>query len=255
MPPARFSARALVALLSLGVIAVGFGLLLFLVEDRWRPLLRVDEGARDDLHRYALDHPGFVTAMKIMSDVGSAFVYIPLFAVIALWLARQGRRRPAVFVAVALIGGSLLNGLVKALVHRARPVLPNPVAHANGLSFPSGHAQSAVVATSVLLLVLLPRLRTTGARAAAVVLGVAFVVAIGFSRVALGVHFVSDVLAGYALGAAWVAALLAIGGPRYDPASRLNAPAASASSAAPRAGRGDDGDRAALPQPAARRDR
>jgi undecaprenyl-diphosphatase len=255
MRHARFSARALVALLSLGLIAVGFGLLLFLVEDRWRPLLRVDEGARDDLHRYALDHTGFVTAMRIISDVGSAFVYLPLFGAIALWLAWRGHRRPAVFVAVALIGGSLLNALVKGLVHRARPVLPDPVAHANGLSFPSGHAQSAVVATSVLLLVILPRLRTTGARVVAVVLGVAFIVLVGFARVALGVHFVSDVLAGYALGAAWVAALLAIAGRRYNPASALSAPAASRSSAAPRAGHAGHGDRAAPPRPGARRDR
>jgi undecaprenyl-diphosphatase len=196
---------------------VCFGLLLFLVEDRWRPLLRVDEGARDDLHRYALDHGGFVTAMKAISAAGTGFVYFPLFAAIALWLARQGHRRPALFVAVALVGNSLLNGLVKHLVHRARPVLPDPVAHAHGLSFPSGHAQASVVATSVLLLVVLPRLRTTAARVAAVVLGVAFVVAVGFSRVALGVHFVSDVLAGYALGAAWVAALVAVAGRRYNP--------------------------------------
>jgi undecaprenyl-diphosphatase len=229
MPNARFSARALAAGLSLGLIAVVFGLLLFLVEDRWRPLLRVDEGARDDLHRYVLDHGGFVTAMKIISVAGSGFVYIPVFALIALWLARQGHRGPAVFVAVALIGNSLLNGLVKLLVHRARPVLPDPVAHAHGLSFPSGHAQSSVVATSVLLLVVLPRLRSAAARVTAVVLGVAFVVAVGFSRVALGVHFVSDVLAGYALGAAWVAALLALAGRRYNP---YNIPHSSAAAPA-----------------------
>jgi membrane-associated phospholipid phosphatase len=229
MPNARFSARALAAGLSLALIAVVFGLLLFLVQDRWRPLLRVDEGARDDLHSHALDHAGFVTAMKFISTVGSAFVYIPLFALIVVWLAGQGQRRPAVFVAVALIGSSLLNALVKLVVHRARPVLPDPVAHAHGLSFPSGHAQSSVVATSVLLLVLLPRLRTTAARVAAVALGVVFVVAVGFSRVALGVHFVSDVLAGYALGAAWVAVLVAVAGRRYNPYtiphSRAAAPA------------------------------
>jgi undecaprenyl-diphosphatase len=86
--------------------------------------------------------------------------------------------------------------------------LPDPVAHANGMSFPSGHAQSATVAAAVLLLVFLPALRGARRRLA-VVVAVAFVAAIGFARVALGVHYVSDVLAGYALGAAWVAAMTA----------------------------------------------
>jgi undecaprenyl-diphosphatase len=102
----------------------------------------------------------------------------------------------------------VLNGLVKQAVGRARPVLPDPVAHASGLSFPSGHAQSAIVAYSVLLLVFLPALRGV-ARVSAVSVAVVMVVAIGFSRMALGVHYVSDVLAGYALGAAWVAATAA----------------------------------------------
>ncbi|MEA2247971.1 MAG: hypothetical protein QOH46_2500, partial [Solirubrobacteraceae bacterium] len=91
-------------------------------------------------------------------------------------------------------------------VDRARPVLPDPVAHANGMSFPSGHAQSAIVAFSVLLLVFLPSLRGAW-RWVAVCVAVMMVLGIGFSRVALGVHFVSDVLAGYILGAAWVAAM------------------------------------------------
>jgi len=121
-----------------------------------------------------------------------------------------------------------LNALVKLAVDRARPLLPDPVAHASGFSFPSGHAQSAVVAVSVLLLVFLPLLRG-GWRTVAVVLAVLFVIAIGFARVTLGVHFLSDVLAGYVLGAAWVAAMIAAfntwrrerGGPPADPAGGL----------------------------------
>ena len=81
---------------------------------------------------------------------------------------------------------------------------------------------------SVLLLVFLPALRGAW-RPAAVALAITFVIAIGFARVALGVHFVSDVLAGYALGAAWVAAMIAAfnalrqdrGDPPTDPARGL----------------------------------
>jgi undecaprenyl-diphosphatase len=205
---ARFGARAALALVALWLAAVPFGLLLFLVEAKWRPLLEVDQGARDDLHHYAADHPAFVTVMKVLSAIGSAPVYLVAFGALAAWLARRGRVRQAIFVAVAMAGGSLLNWLVKLAVNRARPVLPDPVAHANGLSFPSGHAQSAMVAACVLLVVFWPALG--GARRlAAVTLAAAGVLAIGFSRVALGVHYVSDVLAGYLLGVAWVMALAA----------------------------------------------
>jgi undecaprenyl-diphosphatase len=107
-------------------------------------------------------------------------------------------------------------------------VVADPVAHASGMSFPSGHAQSSIVAASVLLLVFFPVLRGAWRPVAAAV-AVTFVIAIGFSRVSLGVHFVSDVLAGYALGAAWVAAMIAAfnawkrerGGAPADPARGL----------------------------------
>jgi membrane-associated phospholipid phosphatase len=205
---ARFGARAVLAAVALALVAVPFGLLLFLVEDKWRPLLRIDEGARDELHAYAVANDGFVDALRALSTVGSIVVYGPLFTAIVIWLAWRRLPRLAIFVAVTISLSPLLNGLVKGAVDRARPVFPDPVARASGLSFPSGHAQSSVVVVSLLLLVFLPRLR--GARrVAAIAFGVAWIVAMGLARVGLGVHYVSDVLAGYVLGAAWVAAMVA----------------------------------------------
>ena len=210
-------------------MAVPFGLLLFLVEDSWRPLVRMDGGARDDLHAVALHHDGLVGALKLLSTIGSAVVYVPLFAAVAAWLAWWQRLpRLAAFVVVTTAGSALLNALVKLAVDRARPVLDDPVAHAGGMSFPSGHAQSAMVAASVLLLVFLPLLRGAW-RWVAVGVAVVYVLAIGFARVTLGVHYVSDVLAGYVLGAAWVAAMIAAfnawrrerGRPAADPAEGL----------------------------------
>ena len=205
---ARFGARAALAALALVLVAVPFGLLLFLVKARWSPLVDVDEGVRDALNDYAAGHDGFVTAMKVLEVLGSAVVYVPLLALVALWLLRQGLPRPALFVVVTVAASPLINRLVKALVDRSRPVLPDPVARAEGLSFPSGHAQSSMVVASVLLLVLLPLLHGRR-RTIALVLAAAWVLAIGFSRGALGVHYVTDVLAGYVLGAAWVAAMAA----------------------------------------------
>src|SRR3954452_6411121 len=105
-PGARFGARALLAALALALVAVPFGLLLFLVQDQWSPLLEVDDGARDSLHSFALLHTGFVTAMRTLSTLGSAVVYLPLFAVVAAWLVWRGHPRLAIFVGVTTAGSA-----------------------------------------------------------------------------------------------------------------------------------------------------
>lgn len=226
----RFAGRAALAGVAIGLVAVPFGLLLLMVVSRWPPLLRIDDGARDALHEVAVRDSALVTAMKLISAVGSARVYVPLFALLAAWLAWRGLGRLAVFVVVTMLGSWLLNSLVKLAVDRARPVLPDPVGHASGMSFPSGHAQSACVAASVLLLVFLPALRGRPGRGQlAVGAALVWVIAVAFSRVGLGVHYVSDVLAGTVLGAAWVAATTALfsvsrrqrGKPRVEPSRGL----------------------------------
>jgi membrane-associated phospholipid phosphatase len=127
---------------------------------------------------------------------------------VVAWLLWRGLPRRALFVVVTAAGSSLLNLLVKTAVHRLRPVVTDPVARARGLSFPSAHAQAAVVGYGVLLLVFWTILHRVWRRCA-VAFAVVAVLAIGFSRIALGVHYVSDVWGGFVLGAAWVAAMAA----------------------------------------------
>jgi undecaprenyl-diphosphatase len=69
---------------------VPFGLLLLFVQDKWPPLLRVDGAARDGLHGFAVGHRGFVAVMETLSTIGSWWVYLVLFAVIAGWLLWRG---------------------------------------------------------------------------------------------------------------------------------------------------------------------
>jgi len=204
----RFGARAVLAAVALVLVAVPFALVLLLVEDRWAPLLRADGGARDSLHHYAVTHAGFVRTMQLISDSGSALAWQVVLAVVVVWLLWRRLPRLALFVVITGAGSSLLNTAVKTAVHRLRPVLTDPVAHEGGLSFPSGHAQAAIVGYAVLLLVFLPVLHGVWRRSA-VALAVFMVLAIGFSRIALGVHYVSDVVGGFVLGAAWVAAMAA----------------------------------------------
>ena len=116
------------------------------------------------------------------------------------------RRLPrlAVYVAVTGLGAVVLTTGVKALVDRARPAVDAVLLVTPDASFPSGHALGSMVTYGVLLLVFLPTVPSRWRRAVEV--GVLLlVVLIGSSRVALGVHYPSDVVGGWALGAVWLA--------------------------------------------------
>jgi membrane-associated phospholipid phosphatase len=184
----------------LAVLLLAFTLVLVVVELRWGPVHRLDRRIADDLHRVALDHPAQVTWWKWVSRVLHPYVLriASAIAAAALWL--RGRRRTAVFVLVTIAGAALLETLTKALVDRARPVFAEPVAHASGASFPSGHAMTSMVAFGLLVL-LVPAHRRLAAAVGAIA-----VVLVGFSRLALGVHYLTDVVGGWLLGAACLVA-------------------------------------------------
>jgi membrane-associated phospholipid phosphatase len=204
----HFGAHAVLAFVAVGLVAVPFSILLLLVTAKSDPMLHLDHDTAGSLHSFAVAHPAFPSAMKAISRIGSPtgwwIVLTPVFG----WLVYRRLPRLAAFVAVTALGSSVLNSLIKATVDRARPHLPDPVAAAHGTSFPSGHAQAATVGCGILVLIFLPVVRR-GVRpwlyaGAALVVGL-----IGFSRIALGVHYVSDVLGAIVIGAAWVLAMTA----------------------------------------------
>jgi undecaprenyl-diphosphatase len=130
---------------------------------------------------------------------------VTLVAVIVLWRRRE--RTDAVFVALAFVGAQALSNGMKLGFRRERPFFADPLASESTFSFPSGHAQVSLAVYGAIALVLARRLSTYGRRAL-LFSGVAVLVAaIGFSRLYLGVHFLSDVLAGYAAGIAWLSLL------------------------------------------------
>ncbi len=105
-----------------------------------------------------------------------------------------------------MTAGGMLGFVLKLVMARARPRFDTPTATAPGFSFPSGHAFVSAVAVLVFLLVILPALPGTPARVAAWVVVGLIVFISGFDRVALRVHYVTDVLAGWLVAAALVAA-------------------------------------------------
>jgi undecaprenyl-diphosphatase len=190
------------------VLLVPFALLAVFVAGDWAPLHAMDRSVTDTLHRFAEAHPLFVDVMLVWSAVFGPMPLRVAALVLLIWLIRRhDDRHLALWVAVTMTVGGVLAALLKLLVGRDRPELLDPVARAAGLSFPSGHATNAALAAGVFLLVLLPFARhRPGRRTALWAAALVVTVVTGLSRIVLGVHWTSDVVAGWLLGVAVVAA-------------------------------------------------
>lgn len=205
---ARFGARATLAMVAIFVAAVPVAILVALVREASPGLSHLDRGVAENLHRFAVDHSGFSTAMKTISALGSPVAWWIVLTPVFGWLLYRRLTRLAAFVAVSTLGSSLLNRAIKLAVDRARPRLSDPIASAAGKSFPSGHTQAAFVGCGVLVLVFLPIVRRR-VRPWLIVAASVIVLLIGFSRVALGVHYFSDVVGAILIGLAWLLATTA----------------------------------------------
>src|SRR5581483_9598277 len=113
--------------------------------------------------------------------------------------------RLVIYLAATALGGAAVDTIVKIVVARPRPRLDHPIATAFGKSFPSGHSFTATALYGALLLCFMPFI-VPPLRRWVIGAYVLLVSAIAFSRLALGVHFLTDVLGGIVLGAAWLAA-------------------------------------------------
>ncbi|MBA3234126.1 MAG: phosphatase PAP2 family protein [Propionibacteriales bacterium] len=197
--------RSLVGRLALGglaatAVAIPFTLLALLVLGKWEPLAQLDSDVANDLNGVSRTHGGVVAVLDFLAVAFDPWVFRLVVLAVVVWLFRRDARRLATWAALTVVVGGVLSVLLKRLVERARPAFDDPVAHANGYSFPSGHALNSFLCTGVLILVFLPVLRRA-ARVLVYLIGTAVVLLTGFDRVALGVHYVSDVVAG------WIVAL------------------------------------------------
>jgi undecaprenyl-diphosphatase len=196
--------RELQHVAAVAVGAVVFGVLLILVRLQWIPMESVDQGLANELNRAVAPHHPLVLAMNVVSRVGSTAVLSWLVVIATVLLLVRRQYRLAVYLPVTGIGALILDPTLKAAIGRLRPVVAHPVASGGGFSFPSGHSLGSLVGYGALLLVFAPALQRRYRRPV-IVLGALLVLAVGFSRLALGVHFLSDVLGAWALGVAWLA--------------------------------------------------
>jgi undecaprenyl-diphosphatase len=185
------------------VLGVPFLLLALLVRDNWSPLIQLDTSVANRMHTIALQHHWLVTLLKGISNVFDPITFRVVTTAVAVLLFWRGRRRLATWTLVTIWGAALLGVLLKVGVGRARPDLVDAVATAPGRSFPSGHALTSMVGCAVLLLLVTPLLRRPW-RAVAFAVAILVPPVVAFARVGLGVHYLSDVVAGELLGLGWV---------------------------------------------------
>lgn len=208
LPTPEESQRLMSAALVIGLLAAAAALWLFTWLGREvleGEMLSFDDGIRGMVHSIAT--PSLTAIMRAGSVYGGPVVLIPAGLVAALAFFLRGWHRGALLVVVTLAGAGLLNGLLKLSFARVRPeaffdypLPPSP-------SFPSGHALYAVSVFGGLAALLSARLKHYALRIAVWSGATALIVLVGLSRVYLGVHYPSDVLAGYSVGVIWVTAV------------------------------------------------
>ena len=167
-----------------------------------------------------LDHEVWASARLVRTPAATAFftawtllgTSVGLFALVvptAVALTVRGRRKLPLFLVLVTLGGWGLNLALKVLFARARPDLTVALRASSGYSFPSGHAMMSVVAFGALAYVVVRVTTNSRLRSAALAGASCAVAAISLSRVYLGVHWASDIVAGVAAGLVWLAAAIA----------------------------------------------
>jgi undecaprenyl-diphosphatase len=184
-------------------IAVFLLLALLLTQGSW--LAAFDQQVTQFLQ--ARRTPWLSRAMLFVSDAHETVRILAATVLLAMWRLVRSDRTAAMTLAVVPLG-QLLNVGLKHVFQRARPVVPEPLVHLATYSFPSGHAVASTLFYGAVCALVLQRVRSRAWRALAAIGAVVMILLVTSSRVYLGAHYLSDVIAGVAVGAVCVAAVL-----------------------------------------------
>jgi undecaprenyl-diphosphatase len=196
----------LVGLLFAVLLAWGF----FAIADAVRDgdTVRLDERLLRALHRAddpsrPVGHPMVEEVARDLTALGSTVVLALLTFSVAGWLALSGSPRAAAFVVVAVVGGATLSALLKLGFDRPRPDVVPHLQYVPTSSFPSGHTMVSSVVYFTLGALVAQFAKVRRLKVFPIVIAAVVAFSVGASRVFLGVHYPTDVLAGWAAGIAW----------------------------------------------------
>ena len=164
--------------------------------------VQFDEATRTAVHQLA--SPAMTVVMRFFSFIGSTLMLTILTAIVIVWFASRRWGREAKLFAITMIGGSLLNMTLKMTFKRSRPVPFFDPWPPETYSFPSGHSLMSACFFGALAAILNARIRKKRVRAIVWVLATVMFLLVGFSRIYLGVHHTTDVIAGFAAALIWI---------------------------------------------------
>ncbi len=143
----------------------------------------------------------------IISMIGSPVAMAVLFGAAVLYLWRAKQRSLLVAWVLSYVGGTVLDGVMKDVIRRPRPEFAAKFLHFQSWSFPSGHSMGSLIGFSMLAytIIRVGKIESIGARVAIWSAAVIMIALVGYSRIYLAVHYLSDVVAGYTLGILWLA--------------------------------------------------
>ena len=198
------SMRAVI-LVSLAVALAGLALFSWLADEVFAGhTQRFDAAVRGGVHRFA--SPLLTRAMVVISAMGSE-VLVAVFIIAVVVFLRMKWRRAAVWMMLTMAGGMILQVVLKLGFRRTRPA-PFFGVEPHSYSFPSGHSLMSFCIYGVLAGLLAARIQSPALRVLIWCCAAVLVGAIGLSRIYLGVHYPSDVVAGYLAAAVWVSTLV-----------------------------------------------
>ena len=170
-------------------------------------IVRLDIAAAAWIHERVT--PSGTRFFELVTYLGSPLFIVLLVAAMAIWCWLRRDRILAIAAVAVSAGQALLAAVLKASIHRQRPAFGAHFLHGQSFSFPSGHAFGSIVAYGMLATLILTFSKPPRSRRRLVqTVAASIVLAIGVSRIYLGVHYPSDVIGGYMAGIAWLAICL-----------------------------------------------
>ncbi len=148
--------------------------------------------------------PPATSVMEAITQLGGIRFIAPCTIAVVAYLLLKRHFDKATGFAAAIVGGSLLNNILKTIIHRPRPISATTLVDAYGWSFPSGHAMTSMIFYGMIAYLLVCAVHSWRLKTFSMALAGFIVFMIGFSRIYLRAHYLSDVLAGYAGGLFWL---------------------------------------------------